>query len=673
MTRLGLSLFFAMNVMAFTLALWSAPETVDDPKQAIFYGIARWICMLLSIPVVFLLSPTLIAETLADIKNCRVSTNVFLLFGALAAWVYSLVSVVFNRGHIYFEVATTVLVATSLGRWLEAQGKQKTTSAIRELERLIPEHTLVFHEGEFVRRLVREINIGDRVRVLAGARIPVDGEVVCGNAFVDEQVVTGESEPSAKKQGERVYSGGLSLDGVLEIKALSAGKDGQIQRMVRTILEATQFCGPIQSLVDQISKWFLPITLLAALLAGTIAIYPTPSSSTMSQRIEAAALAAFATIVVACPCALSLATPMAFWAAIGSAARKRLLFRSGEALERLASVRVIALDKTGTLTEGKPWVERVCQQAPLTQDQVDTIWALANASQHPVSSAAKEYLSSLGPSTLIPDLEIAVTPGIGIGGKTPNGDVYRLASLGGLRSLDVNIPNEIDREAQAHLGPHVAAAMNRELLAVFFCREKIRPEARRMIAALRQNFEEDGRPRLPMIVLSGDQSRYVNHLADELEIEAKSNLTPSQKVECIDQFRRELGPVLMVGDGMNDAPSLAVADVSFAMGCGADLSREAASACLLSSDLSVIPWAIQLAKRAKRVVRWNLFWAVAYNSVAMGCAVLGIVHPIGAAFAMGASSLFVIAGSLSLTFEPTTEGADVDVLKPVDEPIGAGA
>lgn len=639
--RLGLAVFFAMNVMVFTMFLWSQPEVVEDASAKVFSDVARYLCLLFSIPVVLLLGPALLQDAVAGLHSGRLAASVLLLVGVVASLAYSAWSVARGQGHVYFEVGVMVLVLVTLGRWLEAEGKLRTTRSLRELQNLLPDKArrVTAHGVELVELAL--VERGDQIRILPGERIAIDGRVVRGRAAVDEQMVTGESVPVEKDSGQLVYSGTFNLDGELVVVATAAGTSGTFQRLLDAVLQAAAQRSTYQRLADRIAAWLLPLVASVAVITFATQVWLGYRDDLFS--LEQPLLSALAVLVIACPCALGLATPMALWAALGRAASQQVLFRQGDALSRLAAARIVCFDKTGTLTTGQlevvgQWIAPHASRKMVEQVAV----ALADRSNHPTAKAVAQAV--LADSTLVDLQDVWECPGRGVKAWCPALDSEAL--LGSWRWLAENecdtshwrqVPEcrAWDNHALVYL------AIGGRLAGVFALDEQLRPEAAAAIESLRKLG-------LALRLLTGDRTNRAAHLAAQLGIEFEAELLPEAKLRRISELRQEFGPLVMVGDGLNDAPALAAADVGIALGCGADLSRDAASVCLLSNQLDRIAWSIQLARETTRTLRWNLLWAFGYNAAAVPLAALGLVNPIIAALAMAVSSLLVIANSLKL-------------------------
>jgi heavy metal translocating P-type ATPase len=642
LARLGLSIFCTMNVMAFTMALWTSdiygPAEASGALAASLHGLFRMLVLLFSLPVLFLLGLPLFAHASSDLRRGVLSTDWLLASGVVAAFAFSFLSVIKGDGPIYFEVGCVILVMTTLGRWLEATGKLKAGAALDALARLLPDQVRrVSGGGEQIVRCA-EVQLGDLLRVLPGERIPCDGDVVCGAGLMDEQVLTGESQPALKESGDGVLGGTLSLDGVLTIQVRALAEGGTLARMVELVRRARETKGRYQRMADRVAARFVPAVIAVALAAFAV--------HGASGSLDRGLFAGLAVVLIACPCALGLAAPLAIWSALGNAATQRVLFRSGETLERLAGIAAVRFDKTGTLTTGAAHVGRFqVEHTADTERALSRSAALAAASTHAMARAILEYARSrqIEPSTDVADLRIVPGRGVIAGGASAGARML----LGSERFLQEHAV-EIGPRTSAAVGDASARGLPFSLIAwdgaargLFLFDEDWRPSALAVTRWL-------ARSGLEVAILTGDHAARGRFIARELGVRVEAELLPAQKVAAIEQAKRAIGPVCMIGDGINDAPALAASDVGIALRCGTDLSRDSASICLLGDDLSRIPWAFELARRTRRVIQWNLLWAFGYNSVGVACAALGWLNPALAAFLMVASGSLVTINSLRL-------------------------
>jgi cation transport ATPase len=408
MTRLGLAVFFSMNVMVCTLLLWSEQAHAGEMSAA-WYDLFRYASLLFSLPVVFLLGPPIVDDARRELMEGRASLSVLLVLGVVAALGYSGWSVLFG-GHVYCEVACAILLGVTLGKWLEANGKLQTTAALRSLSKLLPETVRIVREQVEAVVAASELRAGDSFRVLPGERIVADGHIELGEALIDEQAVTGESIPVSKSINSPVYSGTLVIDAPLLITAVAPAGEGTMARLIAAVKRGAESKSRYERLAERISRWFLPAVMLIA--AGAFALHG------WRDEWEHGLLAAVAVLVIACPCSLGLATPMALWGAVSRGAEEGILVRSGDALTQFAAVRTIAFDKTGTLTTGKPRLATVELVGDIDRAELAAkVQALVADSSHPLATALREA-ADLDPARQLPAHieQIRHLPGRGVTG-----------------------------------------------------------------------------------------------------------------------------------------------------------------------------------------------------------------------------------------------------------------
>jgi heavy metal translocating P-type ATPase len=643
-TRLALAIFCTMNVMAFTMALWSS-DVYGEDHSVLARGLRdvfRYLSMLFALPVYWSLGLPLLENAWHSLRRGIANIDVLLVAGVAASLGFSAYSVFRGDGAIYFEVGCAVLVLVTLGRWLEATGKARASRSLEQLVKLLPATVCVISDNHEEVKPLDQAAVGEFLRVRAGERIPCDGVLVGQPAHLDQQFLTGESAACAKEPGEAVYAGTLNIEGDLRLRVTRSPAESALSRLVGLVRQAQQARGRHEQCADQIARWFLPFVTVIAL--GT-AIY-----HGIAEDAVAGMLAGLSVVLIACPCALGIATPLAMWAAIGEAARRRVLFHSGEMLERLATVEHVCFDKSGTLTTGTPIVERF-MPAPGEDPQGCFCRAnsLASGSHHIYARAIADFARQRSVEAADVSVIVETKPGRGLAMSEtcrPRGDLTRvmLGSERWMNELGVAFPGDLRQALDTAHGrgqASVCLAWSDLLRGVFILTEEWRPEADPTIRALQAAG-------LKVTILTGDHATGAAKWGKAHFVETRSGLLPEEKLNYLHDLKRQGTIVAMVGDGINDGPALAGSDVGIALGCGTDVSRDAAGVCLLDNDLRNIPWAIQLARRTVRIVRQNLFWAFAYNIVGIGLACAGKLNPVLAALAMTLSSLFVLANSLRL-------------------------
>ncbi|MEW4486446.1 cation-translocating P-type ATPase [Thalassoglobus sp. JC818] len=639
LTKLGIAIFLSMNVMVMTLALWAyhGDHISETPPMAeALSDVFRFACLLLSFPVLLLLGRPMLEQSIVDLKQRRLSTEILILSGVLSSFAYSTISVWRGTGDIYFEVGCMILVFVTLGRWLEAAGKLHSTQALDELQSLLPDDVII-RQRDLSERLIprAELEIGDEVLIRAGERIPVDGVIVDGQTSVDEQLVTGESWPVSRGVQDRAVGGTISLDGQIIVQ-VDVAEDGTVlQRLIKAVQETRFAQSDTQRLADRISQAFIPATFCLAL--GTL-LFHSLSDSPMTGL-----LAALSVVLIACPCGLGLATPMALWAAIGVAARRGIAFNSPQVLEALATIKAIRFDKTGTLTTGTPVVKSLLLDGQTSIGDVHCrSRQLAQSSTHVFSRAIQSYIPNH-----FPPLDVHPTSQAGKGVFGTVAGEFQPTALGSLSLIsdlniqcDPSLQTEV-KQAEKQGFPIALIGWGGTVRGVFVFEEQLRESALSMLAECRQRGMNLG-------ILTGDSSNASQRLAATEDLSVAAGLTPEEKKSELEKVQKLIGPVALIGDGINDVVALSAADVGICLGCGADVSRDTADICLVGNDLSQIPWLIDLSRQTLKTIRTNLTWAFGYNGIGMAVAATGYLHPAVAAALMVVSSVFVITNSLRL-------------------------
>ncbi|WP_075575247.1 heavy metal translocating P-type ATPase [Lysobacter antibioticus] len=544
---------------------------------------------------------------------------------------------------LYFETSAVIVTLILLGKWLEARAKRQTTAAIRALQALRPARARVLRDGVERELPIAQLQVGDLVVVLPGERIAADGRIREGRSHVDESLITGESLPVPRHEGERVTGGAINGEGRLIVETLAVGAETALARIIRLVEDAQAKKAPIQRLVDRVSAVFVPVVIALALI--TLLAWGLGTGD-WNQAI----LNAVAVLVIACPCALGLATPTAIMAGTGVAARAGLLIKDAEALEIAHRIDTVAFDKTGTLTEGRPvlaeWIAVDGDRDALLAQAA----ALQRGSEHPLARATLDRADGL---RLPEATQLRAMPGRGLRGRIGGRDLL----LGSGRMLaEAGVAADALADAAQRLADNghsvswLAAddAHGRQLLGVLGFRDAPRPQARAAI----QRLHALG---LRTAMISGDHLGAAQAIARDLGIdEVRAEVLPEQKAEAVAQLRRD-GAVAMVGDGVNDAPALAAADVGIAMGSGTDVAMQAAGITLMRAEPGLVADAIDISRRTTRKIRQNLFWAFGYNVVGIALAAFGWLDPIVAAAAMAFSSVSVLGNTLLLRrWRPST-------------------
>lgn len=641
--RLGVAIFLTMSLMMFSMfgyrqqiAAGQGVAATEISSQ--LGGLMQYLSLLFATPVFLLLGFPVFAHAVDQTRRRVASTDALIILGVAAAFLYSYLATLTGRGETYYETACAILVFVTLGRWLEARGRLRASDAIAALQRLLPDRIAVERDGCNIEIAAAEVRVGDRLRILAGQRIAADGRILTGRAAVDEQLVTGESTPVEKGPGDQVRTGTLNLDGTLHIEVTSDAAASTLARLTALLDAARRSRGRYHRLADRIAAVFLPVTIVVAIVAAVLGYH--------RGGWSAAILSPLAVLLIACPCALGISTPAAIWVALGAAASRRIIIRDAETLERLSDVQTICFDKTGTLTSPDARVAEFI----LAEGEDESVVrrraaAVAGHSTHVLCLAVLDYLDESSPSDA-PLCESSTIPGRGVladmdGVEIVLGSAALMADRG-LRMTDT-LQRHVERLLES-AGPIMLIGWQDRVRGLFAFDESLRDDATSAMAELR-------RMKIELCVLTGDHVARGRRLAQRLKVPVHAALLPEEKVRHVFELRNRGRSVAVIGDGLNDAPAMASADVGIAMGCGADVTRDSAAVCLAGDDLAAIPWLLRLGRRTVRTIQLNLLWGFAYNSVGMMLAATGRLSPLFAAGAMVCSSLFVVANSLRLAKE----------------------
>jgi P-type Cu+ transporter len=589
-------------------------------------------------------------------KHRNADMNTLIAVGTGAAFVYSLVATIFphrlmaagSAPDVYYEAIMLIIALVLLGNAMEARAKRQTSRALRELARLQPSSARVRRDGVDQDVPIADVHTGDRVIVRPGERFPVDGIVVSGTGAVDESMLTGESLPVEKVPRQRVIGATVNTAGAFEIEATTVGAASVLAQIVRLMRDAQGSQAPIQRLADRISAVFVPAVISIAIATFTV-WWIVPAEPSFVRAMTAAV----AVLIIACPCAMGLAVPTAVMVASGRGASAGVLIKGGEPLERLASIDTVVLDKTGTLTEGKPKVtEFVLAGAPdkaASRRVLDYVLSVERLSEHPLAKAIADYAATQG-ATRRETHDFAAIPGRGARAQVEDVRVViGTETLMRESGVDVSRLRAAAEQWAANGQTPVFVGINGEAMAAFAIADTLRPGAAEVVRALK----EDG---IRTVMLTGDRKQTAETIARQAGIdEVIAEVLPDGKVAAIKALQQQGRRVAMVGDGLNDAPALAQADVGIAMASGTDIAAEAADVSLMRSDLAGLRQALTLARRTMAVMKQNLFWAFIYNVVGIPIAAGALypafgllLNPVIASAAMAFSSVSVVMNSLRL-------------------------
>lgn len=592
-----------------------------------------WFEFILATPVQFIIGARFYQGAYASLKNRSANMDLLVALGTSAAYFYSLYLLLAGLNHaLYFESSVLVVTLVTLGKYLEDRAKQSTTTAINALMALRPNTAKVKKGKLYIDMEIDDVQIGDLVQVSIGEKVAVDGIVITGESYLDESLLTGESAPVLKTKKSNVVAGSLNGNSVLLIKTTAVGEQTSLNKIISLVENAQMSKAPILQLVDKISSVFVPIVLLIATFTF-IAWY------LLTADFQQALISSVAVLVIACPCALGLATPTAMVVGTGVAAQKGILIKDIKTLQQAYKLQTIIFDKTGTLTQGKGEVSTIFSVNNEPQKLLSQIYALQTGSKHPIANAVKNHCQKHNIDPLTAE-NIQAINGMGIKGIINKKSVLA-GNLKLMRQFNISLPQTLSDKLEKKNESIVFIAFDHLFIGYICITDKLREESYEAI----QGLQKQG---LKIVILSGDKQNVVEHIAEQLQInDFYAQLLPEQKLEKLTQLQKN-SYIAMVGDGVNDAPALAAADISIAMGLGSDVAKQTASMTLMRNDPRLVSVAIEVSNATWRTIKQNLFWAFVFNMVAIPAAAMGYLSPVIAGGAMALSSITVLTNSLLL-------------------------
>ncbi len=643
--RFGTAAFFSMQLMIFSLALYAGYfQGMEAGTRFVFH----FISLALTTPVLFYSGFPILQASLRGLRNRTFTMDVLIAAGALSAYTYSIYAMAIDR-EVYFDTAAMIVTLILLGRYIEAGAKGRASETITRLMQLAPREArrLDLHgqqTGTGIADAARSqvplerIAAGDLLEVIPGERIPLDGEVVTGASEADESMLTGESKPSAKSPGAPVFGGTVNLYGSFVFRVTHTGRETALARIILAVEDAQARRAPIQSVADRVVAYFVPAVLLLSLMTLIGWLWH-------GVPVSTALMNAVAVMVIACPCALGLATPLAILIGTSHAASLGILIKGGDVIEKAGKADHVILDKTGTITEGKPVLERCLGIGIADEESLRLALTLEQRSEHSLGKAIAEAGKGLAAHALT---DFQAVPGKGITGRINNrraciGSGSFVQSEGLAQALPALLGTDRMRmiEAAERGGATAVYLVYDNILSgVFLVSDRIRKEARETVALMAGQG-------LGMVMVTGDDANTARAVAEQVGIDqVKARISPLEKAAEVRQLQASGRHVLVAGDGVNDAPALVQADVGVAMGKATDIALESADMVIMRPDLRLIPRALSVSRKTLSVIRQNIFWAFFYNLVVIPLAVAGLLHPIVAAGAMALSSLSVVGNSL---------------------------
>ena len=619
----------------------------------------NWLMWALATPVQFYVGWDYYVGAFKSLRNRTANMDVLIVLGSSAAYFYSITVVLgFIDGHVYFETSAVIITLIKVGKYLEARARGRTSDAIRNLLDLQPNNARVLRNGEEIITKVDDVQVGDTIIVRPGEKIAVDGEIIEGRTSVDESMITGESLPVEKGPGDPVIGATINQFGYIKFETQRVGKDTTLAQIVKLVEEAQNSKAPIQKLADRVSAVFVPIVIVIALVTFGIWYFliPVPPGSEDSA-FTMALINMVAVLVIACPCAMGLATPTAVMVGTGKGAEAGILIKNGEALEQAGNVRVIVLDKTGTITKGKPAVTDIFlsenfgyllegrDQEDKSYYETELLRLAASAeqgSEHLLGEAILSEAKNLNLSLSQPENFKAIS-GMGIQAQIEGKNIrvgnFRMMVEQGLR---LNGLQKKVEEIQNDAKTAVLIAVGDEVAGLLAIADTVKEMSARAVSEMHKMG-------LEVWMITGDNLRTAQAIAEEVGVDSVlAEVLPGEKAKKVKEIKSTGASVSMVGDGINDAPALAESDVGIAIGTGTDVAIAAAPIVLISGDLIGVPHAISLSRKTLKTIKQNLFWAFFYNVLLIPAAAMGLLNPMLAAGAMAFSSIFVVSNSLRI-------------------------
>ncbi len=602
------------------------------------------ILLILTTPIIFISGKRFYSSFWKNLKHLSFEMNSLVAIGTASAYGYSVFVTLFpneisNHGqlHVYYETAAVIITLILFGKILEHRSKRKTNEAIKKLIELKPKVTTIIVDGIEKQISINELKLGDVVKIKPGESIPADGIVISGETTINESMISGESIPVDKKINSKVIGGTINLTGSFQFRVTATGDNSILGQIIKLVETAQASKPPIQKLVDKVASIFVPAVMIIAIITFLFWMI------LGSENAFTNALTNFiAVLIVACPCALGLATPTAIIVSTGLAAQNGILIRNGESLEVAQKISTIIFDKTGTLTEGNPIVKNIFNYDYDVNELLKLVASLEKNSEHPIAKAIVKYAQEKNIEMLQPDYFKNLS-GFGIVGSVENKNLV-IGNLNLMKefSIKLNLDKTTNEFNDENSNSVIYVAIENDLKGIIQIEDKIKDSSLEAINKLK-NLQ------IKTVMITGDNKNSAQKIANEIKIdEFKAEVLPDQKSEIVKQYQSKNEIVAMVGDGINDSPALAQADISFAIGTGTDIAIESSQITLVSGNLKLIPKAIKLSKITLNIIKQNLFWAFFYNVILIPLAAFGKLNPMIAALAMSLSSVSVVTNSLRI-------------------------
>lgn len=642
----------AITVISILVLYISMSHMVGLPVipflNIMIYPVNYAISLFILTTIVLILGKDILRNGYKNLIHKTPNMDTLVMIGVLASYIYSIYGTIqILKGHamhveeLYYESSAVVIFFIEIGRYIENKNKDKTKEALRQLMTITPNNAVILKDGKEITVTLDEIQKGDIVICKPGEKIAVDGEVVEGTTHINESFITGESVPVKREKGSKLIAGSINYEGTIKYKAEKIGKESTVSEIVRLVTQATSTKAPIAKIADIISGYFVPVVLVIAFLAFGIWML-------ISKNFATAINIFVSILVVACPCSLGLATPLAIVIASGNASKKGILVKTSETLENAHKVKTICFDKTGTLTKGELSISKLYNYSNIDGKEIlKTVASIENKSEHPIARAIVKKAQD-EKIKLKEIKEFKAIPGFGVEAIIESGEKYLIGNKKLMLENNIKIENEKDEQELVSDGNSILfVSSNNKIVALIGVKDILKENVKEVIKKLKQR-------KINLVMLTGDNEKTAEIIAKEIGIEKViSNVTPKEKAEQIKKIKED-GIVMMCGDGINDSVSLVTADIGVSVSSGTDIAMDSSQVVLMSDNLEKIDDLIDISKKTIRNIKQNLFWAFFYNicMIPIACGVLipfGIsMNPMIAAFAMTVSSLTVVLNALRL-------------------------
>lgn len=612
------------------------------------YPVNYAVSLLILTLIVLLFGGDILKNGYKNLIHKTPNMDTLVTIGVLASLIYSVYSTIKilngNTGfveNLYYESAAIVIFFIKIGKYIENKNKDKTKEALQNLMSITPNHATIVRDGKETSVTLDEIQKGDTVICRPGEKIAVDGEVIDGETHINESFITGESVPVKREVGSKVIAGSVNYEGTIKYKAEKIGRDSTVSEIVRLVANATSTKAPIAKVADKISGYFVPVVIVIAVLAFIVWMI-------ISKNIAFATNIFVSVLVVACPCSLGLATPLAIVIASGNASKKGILVKTSEALENAHKVKTICFDKTGTLTNGNLSVSKIFNYSSLSEEEIlKNVASIENKSEHPIARAIVNYAKEQN-IELDEVSDFKSIPGYGVSAQNNNGDAFYIGNSKLMKQNNVKIENQLDEQTLMNDGNSILfVSMNGSLIALLGVKDTLKDNIKEVVTKIKQK-------NIDIVMITGDNEKTANIIAKQIGIDKViANVTPKEKAERIKELKKN-GLVMMCGDGINDSVSLVTADIGVSISSGTDIAMDSASVVLMNDNIDRINDLLDISRNTIRNIKQNLFWAFFYNicMIPIACGILEPLNielnPMMAALAMTISSLTVVLNALRL-------------------------